>query len=183
MEDGQIIQLFFRRSERALEQLHEKYGRLCLSVAARILPDDRDAEECVSDACLKAWNSIPPEEPRSLAAWMARVTRNLALDRRDYNTAACRASCLETAFEELEPFLPARLEADLEQGEFRRVLNDFLRSLPEKTRVCFLRRYWYGESVGEIAAACSLSQGTVKSLLYRTREKLRETLKKEEILL
>lgn len=181
MEDSQIIQLLFQRSEGALEQLYEKYGRLCRSVAARILPDDRDAEECVADACMKAWDSIPPEKPRSLAAWMSRVVRNLALDRRDYNTAACRASCLMTAFEELEPFLPSAPDGTVESGEFRRVLNDFLRELPEQTRICFIRRYWYGESVREIAEACRLREGTVKSLLFRTRDRLRHTLAKEEI--
>lgn len=181
MDDAHIIQLFFRRSEQALEELKGKYGRLCQSVAGRILPDTRDAEECVSDACMKAWNSIPPEKPISLAAWMTRVTRNLALDRRDYNNAACRASSLETAFEELEPFLPAAPDGAGESSEFRRVLNGFLRELPEQTRSCFIRRYWYGESVREIARACRLNEGTVKSLLFRTRERLRQTLAKEEI--
>ena len=181
MDDAHIIQLFFRRSEQALEEVKRKYGRLCQSVAARILPDQRDAEECVSDACLKAWNSIPPEKPISLAAWMARVTRNLALDRHDYNSAACRASTLETAFEDLEPFLPAAPDGAGESSEFRRVLNEFLRELPQQQRSCFIRRYWYGESVREIAQACRISEGTVKSLLFRTRDRLRQTLVKEEI--
>ena len=181
MDDAHIIQLFFRRSDQALEELRGKYGRLCHRVAGRILPDQRDTEECVSDACLKAWTSIPPDQPVSLAAWMVRVTRNLALDRRDYNNAACRASALETAFEELEPFLPAAPDGAGESSEFRRVLNGFLRELPEQTRSCFIRRYWYGESVREIARACRLSEGTVKSLLFRTRDRLRQTLAKEEI--
>ena len=181
MDDAHIVQLFFQRSEQALEELKYKYGRLCRGIASRILPDLRDAEECVNDACMKAWDSIPPEKPLSLAAWMARVTRNLALDRHDYNNANCRASKLETAFEELEPFLPGASNPGEESVEFRRVLNEFLRGLPEKTRNCFVRRYWYGESVQEIARAYHMSEGTVKSHLFRTREKLRQTLEKEEI--
>ena len=181
MDDAKIVQLFFRRSEQALEELKNKYGKLCRAVAGRILPDIRDAEECVSDACMKAWDSIPPEHPVSLGAWIARVTRNLALDRHDYNNANCRASKLETAFEELEPFLPATPDHTGESSEFRRVLNEFLRDLPENPRNCFIRRYWYGESVQEIAQAYRISEGTVKSYLFRTREKLRQTLEKEEM--
>ena len=106
MNDEQIVGLYFARAEAALTETEAQYGRLCLSVARRILPDERDAEECASDALLRAWNAIPPERPRSLGAYLARLTRNLALDRYAYNQAEKRSTALTGAFEELEPFLP-----------------------------------------------------------------------------
>ena len=181
MEDSYIIRLFLERSGRAVEELQQKYGRLCNAAARRILPDDRDAEECVSDACLRVWNTIPPQHPKSLKAYLLKITRNLALDRHDYNSAARRATELETAFEELEPCLPSTGSDVTEEMEFKRVLNGFLRSLPEKHRNCFIRRYWYGESVREISDAYSLSEENVKSILFRIRNKLKFTLEKEGI--
>ena len=184
LEDEQIVRLFFARAETAIQEIQQKYGALCLSVARRVLPDARDAEECVSDACLRAWNAIPPEHPSCLSAYLARITRNLALDKRSYNLAGKRSTELERAFEELEPWLPAAdngAEEALSGAEFRRVLNDFLRSLQPNARSFFLRRYWYGESIREIARALGCSEGTVKSSLFRTRSALRQALDKEGI--
>lgn len=180
MDERQILKLLFQRSERAIEILQCEYEKVCYSTARRILHDPRDAEECVSDAVLRVWNTIPPETPRSLRAYIQRITRNLALDKYDYNNAACRQSALASAFEELEPYLPSG-DGALEKMEFRRVLNQFLRDLPERTRVCFIRRYWYGESVREVAESCNLTEQAVKTLLFRTRNKLRQRLEKEEI--
>lgn len=180
MDDAQIIELFFERSETAITQTQEKYGRASFSVARRILSDDRDAEECVSDACLRLWRSIPPERPQSLYSYLMRITRNLALDRLSYHTAEKRNTALESAFEELEACLPA--ESDItEQTEFRRILNSFLRSLPRSSRIYFIRRYWYGESIREIAQACRCGEEKVKSSLFRTRNSLRNALVKEGI--
>ena len=97
--------MLVQRQERAISQMEEAYGKLCAAVARNILPDRRDCEECVSDTWLKAWRTIPPENPKSLRAYLARITRNLALDRYDYNTAKRRSTALEESFEELEPFL------------------------------------------------------------------------------
>ena len=129
MEDAQIIDHFFRRDPEAIRAAQEKYEKRCLAAARHILPDDRDAEECVSDVWLRLWNAIPPERPRSLAAYITTVTRRLALDKCDYNRAAQRRSDLTVAFEELEGCLPAEDGAvrALEQQEFRRVLNGFVR--------------------------------------------------------
>lgn len=185
MRDSEIIELFFRRSETAISAAEEQYGRLCLSIARKILPDERDSEECVSDTWLRAWNAIPPERPASLRAWLARVTRNLALDRYDYNHQDKRSSALTVAFEELEGALitgsGGDMDAFLEGEDFRAFLNDFLRSLPEQTRRCFLRRYWYGDSVREIARSCHMSEGTVKSSLFRTRQRLKDALKERSL--
>ena len=181
MDEQQIIGLLFQRSEQAITQIQQVYGRACLAVARRILPDARDAEECVSDACLKVWDTIPPEHPRSLGAYLMRITRNLALDRHDYNSAACRATALASAYEELEPFLSSVMRDDADDATFRHTLNRFLRSLPERTRNCFIRRYWYGESIREIAESYYLKEETVKSMLFRTKNSLKRALEKEEV--
>ena len=141
MEDAQIIDHFFRRDPEALRAAQEKYEKRCLAAARHILPDARDAEECVSDVWLRLWNAIPPERPRSLAAYITTVTRRLALDKCDYNRAAQRRSDLTVAFEELEGCLPAEDGAvrALEQQEFRRVLNGFLRKLTRQSRTYFIR--------------------------------------------
>ena len=184
MEDEQIIGPFFRRAEEAILRTREKYGGRCSAAARRILTDDRDVEECVSDACLRAWNAIPPERPHALGAWLVRVTRNLALDRYAYNRAAQRSTALTEAFEELEVCLPLAQDGPeqvLEGQALREFLNDFLRRQTQEARTFFIRRYWYGESVAEIAQACAVSQGKIKSSLFRTRNRLREALEKEGV--
>lgn len=184
VEDSQIIALYFQRAEAAIQRTQEKYGALCHSVACRVLPDVRDVEECVSDVYLRVWNAIPPERPRSLSAYLARITRNAALDRLDYNAAAQRSTALTRAFEELEPWLPARegsLDGALEAQHLRQVLNDFLRAQPKEARVFFLRRYWYGESLREIAEACHVTEAKVKKSLYWTRKKLHDAMEQEGI--
>lgn len=186
MEDEQIIALFFQRSPDALPETKRKYGALCQSVARKILPDQRDVEECVSDMLLRLWNAIPPEIPRSLSAYIARITRNLSLDRYSYNTAEQRSTALTEAFEELEPWLPAGFgdpESAFDRKQFRTVMNDFLRALPKMSRIFFLRRYWYGDSIREIAEALQVSEAKVKTSLFRTRQRLRETLDKEGIVI
>ena len=184
LEDVQIIDLFFRRDPTAIEAVQARYEKKCLAAAAHILPDRRDAEECVSDVWLRLWNAIPPERPRSLAAYIACITRRVALDRCDYNKAAQRRSDLTVAFEELEGCLPAEDAAavHLQRQEFARVLNDFLRQLTRQSRSYFIRRYWYGESIREIADACGAGEEKIKSSLFRTRRRLRQHLEKEGIL-
>ena len=183
-DDEHIIALFFQRAEEALTCTQAKYGALCRSVARRVLSDQRDAEECVSDVYLRVWNAIPPEHPRSLRAYLARITRNLALDRYSYNTAEQRSTALTDAFEELEPWLPASdgdPDSAMDRNAFRQALNDFLRAQPREARIFFLRRYWYGESIREIADACHVGESKVKTSLFRTRERLRATLERERI--
>ena len=184
VEDSQILTLYWDRVEDAVTFTKEKYGALCRSIARRILTDERDVDECESDVYIRAWNSIPPERPICLSAWLARVTRNAALDRSKYNAAACRSSALTQAFEELEPWLPTA-EGDpqtaLDAEEFRKMLNTFLRAQSPEARRFFLRRYWYGETVREIAQACGVKEEKVKTSLFRTRERLRTELEREGI--
>lgn len=182
MEDLQIINLLFQRSETVIPVLQQKFGGLCRSVISRILPDQRDVEECVSDTYLRVWNSIPPQHPARLDSYLARIARNVALDRNDYNMACMRNAGLTLAYEELEACLPSRND-ETDAVEFRSFINRFLKGLPKEARVMFIRRYWYGESVAEIAFACSCGEEKVKSLLFRTRNKLHAAMVKEEIYL
>ena len=137
MGDDEILQLFFHRVEYAISAVEEKYGRLCRSVARGILKDERDVEECVNDTCMRAWNAIPPEKPRSLEAYLVRITRNLALDRYAYHHSQKRETALTEAYEELEACLPLAKDGPEEAAmvqELQRTLNDFLRAQPEDAR-------------------------------------------------
>ncbi len=185
MEDKQIIRLFSQRSEQAISHMKEKYGSLCFSVCRRILPDERDAEECVSDICLKVWNAIPPEQPSSLAAYLSRVARNTALDRYSYNHAEKRSTALTEAFDELEGCLASSFNVEhlAQENDLRRFINHFLKGLKKENRVYFVRRYWYGESIEEIATEFCISEEKVKSSLFRTRNKLKTALEKEGVFL
>lgn len=183
MEEKQIISLFQQRSEQAIIQTKEKYHTLCMSIARRILPDERDAEECLEDVLLKAWNSIPPMQPDSLAAYLSRVTRNTALDRYSYNYADKRSTALTDAFEELEGSLMASFDVEqiAQAKDFQHFINQFLQDLKKEHRVFFVRRYWYGESISEIAVAFGISEEKVKSSLFRTRNRLKSALEKEGV--
>ena len=182
MEDSQIIAFLFQRSEQAIRAMQEKYGGLCRSIVSNILPDFRDVEECVSDTYLRVWRSIPPQRPDRLDSYIARVARNAALDRHDYNRASLRNSSLTQAYEELEYVLPSR-DVDFDAVAFRTFLNQFLRSQKKDTRIMFLRRYWYGDSIQQIARAFGCGEEKVKSSLFRTRNKLRDAMIKEGIYL
>lgn len=181
MKDIQIIELFFRRAEEAITRLAEKYGAACHAIARRILRDDRDCEECVNDAYVQTWNVIPPQRPRNLGGFVGRITRNLALNRLAYNAAGKRDSALEQSFWELSVTLPEAGDTVTDQVTFHDFLNRFLRRQSREARRYFLRRYWYGMSVREIAETCGVSEETVKSSLFRTRNKLREAMIEEGI--
>lgn len=182
MEDLQIIGLLFQRSETAIFALQQKFGGLCRSIISNILSDSRDVEECTSDTYLRVWNSIPPQRPARLDSYLARIARNVALDRYDYNTASMRNTGLTLAYEELAVYLPSR-KKETDAVEFRSFINRFLRGLPKPSRIMFIRRYWYGESVAEIAKAFVCSEEKVKSTLFRVRKKLRDDMIKEDIYL
>lgn len=182
MEDSQIIAWFFERSEQGIRALQDKYGGLCRSVVSNILPDMRDVDECISDTYLRVWRSIPPQRPDRLDSYVARVARNAALDRHDYNRANLRNSSLTIAYEELEFVLPSH-DGGVDAVAFRTFLNQFLRSQKKDARIMFLRRYWYGDSIQQIATAFGCGEEKVKSTLYRIRNKLRDAMIKEGIYL
>ena len=186
MEDSAIIDLYWAREERALTETNSKYGGMCRTIAFNILRDRWDSEECVNDTWLRAWNTMPPQRPGILSAFLSRITRNLSLDRYKAARAVKRGGGqMPIALEELGDCVPAAgsVEDTVELRELSRILDSFLRDLPEKEACVFLRRYWYVDSTHEIAIRYEMAEGSVKSMLYRVRRKLRERLEKEGIAL
>ena len=171
--DLRIIDLYFARDERAITETDRHYGGLCMRISLGILDDRLDAEECVNDTYLKAWNSIPPTRPRSLRAFLAKIVRNLSLQRLEHNKAAKRNRDFEIALEELGDCIPMR---DEEAGELPSLLSSFLDTLPESEWQLFCGRYWHGHAVKELARAYGLTPKAVTMRLSRTREKLRTYL-------
>ena len=174
MTDSDIIRLFFDRDEQAIAETTEKYGRYCMTIARDILDSEQDAEECVSDVYLKAWNSIPPERPRSLSAYLCRLARNQAINA--YHARKNRA--FEVALDELAECLA------VDEGcaeDLKDLLNDFLADLPSLERRLFMGRYWHAYSVGRLAEAYGLTPNAVSLRLMRTREKLRAYLEERGI--
>ncbi len=185
MEDAQIVDLFFARSEQAIQETDRKYGHFCFKIAWNILSNREDAEESVSDTYLAAWKHIPPTRPRQLSAFLARITRHICLDRWRRRSADKRGggeACL--ALDELEECVAGSdtAEGTLRRRELEAALNRFLEGLPEEERVLFVSRYWYLRSVKEISEGTGLSLSSVKTRLFRTRNKLRFYLEKEDLL-
>jgi len=183
MEDMEIIELYWQRDERAVRESDTKYGRLCRSIALRLLESMEDSDECVSDTWLRAWNTIPPQRPEILRAFFAKITRNLALDRCRRAAAQKRGGGeVNAALEELSGCVSCGdLESEMERRELVRVLNEFLYSLGEQERDMFLRRYWLADSVAAIAKRSGISANAVSLRLMRLRAKLKEHLEKEGI--
>lgn len=186
MEDHAIIALYWARQERALEETDSKYGGYCRTIAYNILRNREDSEECVNDTWLRAWNAMPPQKPGILSSFLGKITRNLSLDRYKHSHAGKRGSGqLPLALDELEDCIPAAQDVEelVELKELSRILDRFLRSLPEKEACVFLRRYWFVDSTREIALRYQMAEGSVKSTLYRTRQKLRAHLEKAGVAL
>ena len=184
MEDGMIIELYWAREERAIEESDRKYGRYCLSIARNIVGREEDAEECVNDTWLRAWNAMPPQRPGVLSAFFAKLTRNLSLDRWRRERAAKRGGGQgEVALQELEECLPDRStpEGRLEAAETARLISAFLREQPELDRLLFVRRYFHLDPLDRLQARFGLTEGQVKSRLHRTRVRLKRVLEQEGV--
>ena len=182
MNDVEIIGLFFDRNEEAISETERKYGRLCMSVANRILDSAEDSEECVNDTFLRLWNSIPPAEPKSLKGYICKITRNLALKRVQYNKCQKRSSELSVSLSELEEILPDdRVSTSVDDEEIGRAINDFLAKQKPIVRKVFVLKYVYFYTQKEIAERFSFSEDKVNSMLFRTRKKLRDYLIEEGI--
>lgn len=186
MEDERIVELFLLRDEMAIARTSEKYGGRLQALAQHIVGDRMVAAECENDAYLAAWNAIPPHEPRSyLYAFLARITRHFALNCcRDQKRLKRQAHVAQLSAE-MEACIPAPDDTagQLDARELVRTLNDFLATLDEEKRNIFVRRYWYLDSVAQIAARYGISESKVKTTLHRTRNALRDYLEKEGILL
>lgn len=181
MEDQQIIGLFFERSQQAIAELSEKYGRLCRSLSYRILNDEQDAEECVDDAYLAVWDTIPPQKPDSLSAYVCRITRNLSLKRYRKNNAQKRSSAYEQSLDELSDCMAdgANIENRLDEKELTESINQFLKGIKPIDRVMFVQRYWLCLELSEIAEKLRKPKNYINVHLHRTRVKLKEYLSKE----
>nr|WP_325303004.1 RNA polymerase sigma factor [uncultured Dysosmobacter sp.] len=186
MEDSQIIELYWARDQRAIDETQGKYGAFLHQLAWNILRSHGDAEECVNDTYLRTWNAIPPARPTVFRAWLGRIARNLSLDRWKQASAQKRGGdSLEILLGELDACVPTPhgTEAVLEDLEIAGLISAFLRQLPRESRVIFLGRYWYGRTVAEIARGLGCGEGKVKSSLFRTRNALRAYLEREEVCL
>lgn len=185
MEDQRIIELFWARSESALEELEQKYGSRALRFAGHILDNHRDAEECVNDALHALWDRIPPERPASLWAFFCRVLRNICCDRADHIHADKRAPWHEVCLSELEGCLLAGqdIQSTLEARALQEAINTFLEDRTPADRVVFVRRYYCFDTCGEIAQRLGISRGAVNTRLSRLRKELKRHLEKEELLL
>lgn len=184
MDDLQIINLYFERNESAIKETEAKYGKLCFSIARNILRNEADSEECVNDTYLSVWNTIPPTRPNSFSAFISKITRNLSLKRLDYNNAQKRTPTAIVSFDELENVLPDNLiQPDRSDEQLGKLISNFLWSENEEARNVFLRKYWYFDTIADIAVRYSLSESKVKVLLHRTRNNLGKHLKKEGVYL
>lgn len=181
MNDSEIVELFFSRDEKAISAANEKYGKYCAAVAMNILKNREDSEECVNDALLKAWNSIPPEKPRNLAGFLAKITKNISLNRYNSVHADKRGGGeIPLIYDELSECIPdsTNVERSFEQSELIDAVRDFLRTLPEHKRDLFLLRYWYCLSVSEAAKRVGISENNAAVTLQRTRNKILKYLRK-----
>lgn len=182
MDDSKIIALFFARNEDAIKHTDDTYGRRLFHLADNIVHNDQDAEESVNDTYMKAWDTIPPQRPEHFFAYIAKICRNFALKRIDWQKAKKRNAEVVTLTQEMENCIPDTyrdIEADAR--ELDRILDAFLRTLTPENQMVFLRRYWYVDTIAEIAVRYGISESAVQMRLNRTRSKLVVYLAKEGI--
>lgn len=178
IEDEKIIELFFSRSEYAIRELDIKYGKLCHKLSQNILNSRQDAEECVNDAYLGAWNAIPPTKPNPLQSYICKIVRNISLKLYYRKEAAKRNSFYEIAMQELENCLsaPNTVETEIEAKELTEIIKNFLDTLSEKNCVIFMRRYWFCNTYAEIAKCVGISEKNVSVRLTRIRKQMKDYL-------
>lgn len=183
MEDNRIVALYFERSEEAIEQSQKKYGRMLYTLGFSLLNNSEDAKESENDCYLTAWNKIPPDRPTFLGAYLAKIERYLCMNILKKRTAEKRPTFCE-ASEELLECIPDTdtVENSMTAGALREVINRFLRSLSDTERYIFVRRYFYNEPLSTIAGNLCFSEGKIKSILFRSREKLKKLLEEEKLL-
>jgi RNA polymerase sigma-70 factor (ECF subfamily) len=183
MKDEEIIELFFRRNERALRETNAKYGKYCHSIAFRILRNSEDAEECVSDTLFRTWNSIPPTRPTAFQIFLGKIVRNIAFNKYEALRALKRGGgTVEEVLEELEECIPDgnNVEQEVLAKELTQIIHEFVNKLPKREAYVFAGRYFYTESIDEIAKKHGLSKNHVNVMLSRMRKRLKEYLIKEE---
>ncbi len=183
MQETEIISLFFARDERALAKSEAEYGAYCAAIARNILGDAEDVKECVNDTWLKAWDTIPPQKPRSLLAYLGKITRNGAINMLRAAGRQKRAGAkYALALDELGDMADQQAEVKIAASELTATINDFLAQLPKDKRIIFVRRYFYMDAIADIAAANGATESSIKTALYRMRQKLGTELKKKKYL-
>ena len=184
MTDSQLIALFWDRNEDAIRETDAAYGRRLYVISNQILCQRQEAEESVSDTYMKAWETMPPQRPLYFFAYLAKICRNFSLSRLQWNSAAKRSAEVVSLTQEMAECIPDRsMEQRLEREALGQLLNCFLESLSRDNRLIFLRRYWYADSIREIADRYGITESKVKTQLHRTRKKLQLFLEKEGIAL
>ena len=181
MDDASIIKLLFERNEKAVEEMKHSYEKLCFYIAGNILSLKEDQEECVNSAYMDVWSSIPPNKPDNLKTYLCKLVKNCALNRKKYNTAAKRNPDFSVSLDELAECIPdgKSIEEKITDEQLGRAISAFLRNQPEKYRKVFVRRYWYSETVEDIAEFYGMNAKTVATYLFRVRKKLKTYLQKE----
>lgn len=185
MDDFRIIELFFARNERAIEETDKKYGRMLTGISFNIVGDRLDAEECVNDTYLAAWNNIPPTRPSDYSAYLCRILRNISYDMYDRKNAIKRKAVMVELSDEIgelvsfrNPDAPA-IEDQAAAAEIGKIINLFLKSLKPETAKIFVRRYFYADTIQAISEITGMSTGKIESALFRARKKLKSLLEKE----
>ena len=182
MNDLQIIELYLARNEQAIKETEMKYGRLCFSISNNILNNVQDSKECVNDTYLALWNKIPPEQPKSFMAFVAKIARNTALKKVEYNTADKRNSQMTMSLDEIQDIaLDENIKDNISAEELGKLINKFLKAEKTAARNVFIRRYFYFDSVTDIAERYSFSESKVKSMLFQSRKRLKKFLHQEGI--
>lgn len=176
MDDADILELFFIRSENAIHETKQKYGHFIIDIAMRILNSLSDAEECENDTYMSTWSSIPPQKPANFMAFLAKITRNIALKRYHFVNAEKRNPRAAVSLSELEECISGSSDEFITDGELSAAINDFLGSLNDESRKVFMLRYWYFYSIGDICERCRISKSKAESMLFRTRKKLKKFL-------
>lgn len=183
MNDEEIIKLYCSRSDTAISETDKKYRKPCMSIANNILNDISDSEECVNDAYLKTWNTIPPQIPKYFPAFLFRIVKNAALSRYSYNHRGKRNAEVIVSFEELGECIAdsSDVHESVDKRELAELINEFLEGLSREKRIVFVRRYWYFDSVPQIAKLTDISEEKAKSMLMRLRISLRDFLKERGV--
>ena len=183
IEDEKIIDLFFNRSEKAIQELDIKYGKVCHKLSYNILNNKQDAEECVNDAYLGAWNAIPPTRPNPLLSYIVKIVRNISLKIYWRKEADKRSGHYKIALEEIEGYIADQktVEDEIEARELARIIEEFLDTLTVENRVIFMRRYWFADSYKDIAELVGISEKNISVRLTRIREKMKQYLIEREV--
>ena len=182
MDDLRIIELYFERDEQAIKETDSKYGKLCHSIAYNILNNREDSEECVNDTYVGVWNAIPPTRPNNFMAFICKIVRNLSLKRLEFTKREKRSADIIISFEELAAVLPdERYAPNISDEDIGKIISEFLRNQKEDAKNVFIRKYYFFDSISEIAKRYSFTESKVKNMLFYTRNKLKDYLIKESV--